>query len=116
MSPAGPGLAAARRAEAAAYEKLVAGLRELNGEVLGVAAGLSHGTIETVLAKSGLQPRAEALLRVRGPAGPSLSAGSPPPGPYSVVGGAAGVIGVPRAWSEILRGPSRLRMAGAGLR
>jgi hypothetical protein len=67
MSPAGPGLAAARRAEAAAYEKLITGLRDLNGEVLAVAAGLSHGTIETVLAKSDLRPGAEAPLGGRAP-------------------------------------------------
>jgi len=60
---AGPGLTAARRAEVAAYEKLIAELRELNSEVLAVAAELSHGIIETVLAKSDLQLRAEALLR-----------------------------------------------------
>ena len=60
---AGPDLTAARRAEVAAYEKLIAELRELNSEALAVAAELSHGTIETVLAKSDLQLRAEALLR-----------------------------------------------------
>ena len=60
---AGPGLTAARRAELAAHEKLIAELRELNSEVLAVAAELSHGTIETVLAKSDLQLRAEALPR-----------------------------------------------------
>ena len=38
-------------------------LREFSSEVLAVAAGLSRGTIETVLAKSDLQPGAEALLR-----------------------------------------------------
>ena len=60
---AGPGLTAAQRAEVAAYEKLLAELRELNSEVLAVAAELSHGTIETVLAKSDLELGAEALLR-----------------------------------------------------
>jgi hypothetical protein len=59
----GPGLTGARRAEVAAYEKLIAELRELNSEVLAVAAELSRGTIETVLAKSDLQLGAEALLR-----------------------------------------------------
>ncbi len=59
---AGPGLTAARRAEVAAYEKLIAELREPNSEVLAVAE-LSRGTIETVLAKSDLQLGAEALLR-----------------------------------------------------
>jgi hypothetical protein len=58
-----PGPAAARRAEAAGYDKPIAELRELNSEVLAIAAGLSHGTIETVLAKSDPQPGAEALLR-----------------------------------------------------
>ena len=60
---AGPCLTAARRAEVAVYEKLIAELRELNSEVLAVAAELSHGTIETVLAKSDLELGAEALLR-----------------------------------------------------
>ena len=60
---AGPGLTAGQRTEVAAYEKLIAELRELNSEVLAVAAELSHGTIETVLAKSDLQLGAEALLR-----------------------------------------------------
>ncbi len=44
-----------RGAEVAAYEKLIAQLRKLNSDVLAVAAELSHGTIETVLAKSDLQ-------------------------------------------------------------
>jgi hypothetical protein len=55
----GPGLADAQRAGVAAYEKLIAELSELNSEVLAVAAELSHGTIETVLAKgtvTGRQP------------------------------------------------------------
>jgi len=60
---ADPGLTDAQRAGVAAYEKLLAQLRELNSEVLAVAAELSHGTIETVLAKSDLQLGAEALLR-----------------------------------------------------
>jgi hypothetical protein len=59
----GPGSYCSRRAEVAAYEKLIAGPRELNSEVLAVAAELSRGTIETVLAKSDLQLGAEALLR-----------------------------------------------------
>jgi hypothetical protein len=45
-----PGLTDAQRTEVAAYEKLIAQLREINSEVLAVAAELSHGTIETVLA------------------------------------------------------------------
>ncbi len=59
----GPSLTDVQRAEVAAYETLLAQLRELNSEVLAVAAELSHGTIETVLAKSDLQLGAEALLR-----------------------------------------------------
>ena len=58
-----PGLTDAQRAGVAAYEKLIAQLRQINSEVLAVAAELSHGTIETVLAKSDLQLGAEALLR-----------------------------------------------------
>jgi hypothetical protein len=58
-----PGLTDAQRTEVAAYEKLIAQLREINSEVLAVAAELSHGTIETVLAKSDQQLGAEALLR-----------------------------------------------------
>ena len=45
------------------YETLIAQLRQVNSDVLAVAAGLSHGTIETVLAKSDLQLGIEALLR-----------------------------------------------------
>jgi hypothetical protein len=59
----GHGLTAAQKAEVAAYEKLIAELCELNSEVPAAAAELSHGTIETVLAKSDLQRGAEALLR-----------------------------------------------------
>lgn len=58
-----PGLTAAQRAGIAAYETLIAQLRQVNSDVLAVAAELSHGTIETVLAKSGLQLGMEALLR-----------------------------------------------------
>ena len=60
---AGPGLTGAQRAGIAAYETLIAELRQVNSEVLAVAAELSHGTIETVLAKSDLQLGMEALLR-----------------------------------------------------
>ena len=56
-----PGLTGAQRAGIAAYETLIAQLREVNSDVLAVAAGLSDGTIETVLAKSGLQLGVEAL-------------------------------------------------------
>jgi hypothetical protein len=38
-------------------------LRQLNSEVLAVAEELSHGTIETVLAKSDLELGIEALAR-----------------------------------------------------
>ena len=56
-----PGLTDAQRAEIAAYETPIAQLRQVNSDVLAVAAGLSHGTIETVLAKSDLQPAIEGL-------------------------------------------------------
>ena len=62
-----PGLTGAHRAGIAAYETLIAQLRQVNSDVLAVAAGLSHGTVETVLAKSDLQLGMEALLR-RSPA------------------------------------------------
>ncbi len=45
------------------YEKLIAQLRRVNSDALAMAAKLSHGTIETVLAKSDLQLGMEALLR-----------------------------------------------------
>jgi hypothetical protein len=38
----------AQRAGIAAYETLIAQLRQVNSDVLAVAAELSHGTIETV--------------------------------------------------------------------
>lgn len=59
----GPGLTGAQRADLAVYETLIAQLRQVNSDVLAVAAELSHGTIETVLAKSDLQLGIEALLR-----------------------------------------------------
>ena len=62
----------------AAYEKLIAELRELNRKVLAVTAELSRGTIETVLATSDLQLGAEALLRrprIAGTGSPGLGAG-----------------------------------------
>ena len=62
-----PDLTDAQRAGIAAYETLIAQLRQVNSDVLAVAAELSHGTIETVLAKSDLQLGMEALLR-RSPA------------------------------------------------
>ena len=58
-----PGLTDAQRAGIAAYETLIAQLRQVNSDVLAVAAELSYGTIETVLAKSDLQLGMEALLR-----------------------------------------------------
>lgn len=62
-----PGLTGAYRAGIAAYETLIAQLRQVKGGVLAVTAGLSHGAVETVLAKSDLQLGMEALLR-RSPA------------------------------------------------
>jgi hypothetical protein len=62
-----PGLTGAYRAGIAAYETLIAQLRQVNSDVLAVDAGLSHGTVETVLAKSDLLLGLEALLR-RSPA------------------------------------------------
>jgi hypothetical protein len=66
-----PGLTAAQHAEIAAYEKLIAQLRQLNVDVLDAGAELARGTIETVLAKSDLElghrePAAQAF-RVAGP-------------------------------------------------
>ena len=58
-----PGLTDAQRADLAVYEKLIAQLRRVNSDVLAMAAELSHGTIETVLAKSDLQLGMEALPR-----------------------------------------------------
>jgi hypothetical protein len=46
-----------------AGEALIAELRQVNSEVLAVAAELAHGTIETVLAKSDLELGIEALMR-----------------------------------------------------
>ena len=47
----------------ASYEALIAQLRQVNSEVLAVAAELASGTIETVLAKSDLELGIEALTR-----------------------------------------------------
>ena len=58
-----PNLTDAQRAGIAAYETLIAQLHQVNSDVLTVAAELSDGTIETVLAKSDLQLGMEALLR-----------------------------------------------------
>ena len=46
-----------------ATEALIAQLRQVNNEVLAVAAELASGTIETVLAKSDLELGIEALMR-----------------------------------------------------
>ncbi len=62
-----PGLTDTWRAGIAAYETLIAQLCQVNSDALAAAAELSHGTIETVLAKSDLQLGMEALLR-RSPA------------------------------------------------
>lgn len=51
------------QAGVATYEALIAQLREINGEMLAVAAELADGTIETVLAKSHLELGIEALMR-----------------------------------------------------
>ena len=58
-----PGLTATQRADLAAYETLIAQLRQVNAEVLAVADELSRGTIDTVLAKSDLELGIEALMR-----------------------------------------------------
>ena len=60
---ASPDLTEAQRAGIAAYEALIAQLRQVNSEVLAVAAELADGTIETVLAKSDLELGIEALMR-----------------------------------------------------
>jgi hypothetical protein len=46
-----------------ATEALIAQLRQVNSEVLAVAAELASGTTETVLAKSDLELGIEALMR-----------------------------------------------------
>ena len=60
---ASPDLTEAQRAGIAAYEALIAQLRQVNSEVLAVAAELADGTIETVLARSDLELGIEALMR-----------------------------------------------------
>jgi hypothetical protein len=60
---ASPDLTEAQRAGIAAYEALIAQLRQVNSEVLAVAAELASGTIETVLARSDLELGIEALMR-----------------------------------------------------
>ena len=51
------------RKRVAGFEAAIGQLRQLNSEVLAVAEELSHGTIETVLAKSDLELGIEALAR-----------------------------------------------------
>jgi len=58
---AGPGLTTAQRDAVAGFEAAIGQLRQLNSEVLAVAEELSHGTIETVLAKSDLELGIETL-------------------------------------------------------
>ena len=53
----------AQQAGVTAYETLIAQLRQVNAEVLAVADEPSHGTIDTVLAKSDLELGIEALMR-----------------------------------------------------
>ncbi len=60
---ADPALTGGQRAGATAYETLITQLRQVNTEVLAVADELSHGTINTVLAKSDLELGIEALTR-----------------------------------------------------
>jgi hypothetical protein len=60
-----PDLTAGQRARIAAYEALIAQLRQVNSEVLAAAGQLTRTTIEAVLAKSDLELGLEALLRGR---------------------------------------------------
>lgn len=66
---AGPGLTAAQRDAVAGFEAAIGQLRQLNSEVLAVAEELSHGTIETVLAKSDLELGIETLAGWLPPSG-----------------------------------------------
>ena len=56
-------LTAAQQAAVEQYEAALAQLRQLNAQVLAVAAELARGTIETTLAKSDLELGIETLLR-----------------------------------------------------
>ncbi len=56
-------LTAAQQAEVEEYEAALAQLRDLNDQVLAVAAELAHGTVEATLAKSDLELGVEARLR-----------------------------------------------------
>ena len=60
---ASPDLTETQRAAVATYEALIAQLRQINNEVLAVAAELAHGTVETVLARSDLELGIEAPMR-----------------------------------------------------
>ncbi len=60
---ADPALTGGQRAGVTAYETLITQLRQANAEVLAAADELSHGTINTVLAKSDLELGIEALMR-----------------------------------------------------
>jgi hypothetical protein len=60
---ASPDLTGTQRAGIAVCEALIAQLRQVNAGVLAVAGELSRGTIDTVLAKSGLELGIEALMR-----------------------------------------------------
>jgi len=60
---ADPSLTAAQRDAAAGFEAAIGQLRQVNSEVLAAGEELSHGTIETVLAKSDLELGIEALAR-----------------------------------------------------
>ena len=56
-------LTAAQQTAVDEYEAALAQLRQLNDQVLAVAAEIARGTIETVLAKAHLELGIEALLR-----------------------------------------------------
>ena len=58
-----PSPTAAQRDAAAGFEAAIGQLRQVNSEVLAAGEELSHGTIETVLAKSDLELGIEALAR-----------------------------------------------------
>jgi hypothetical protein len=69
---AGPGLTG-QRAGVTAYDVLITRLRRVNAEVPAVADELSHGTINTVLAKSRLELGIEALMPGPGRLGTGLN-------------------------------------------
>jgi hypothetical protein len=98
----GPDLTNAQRADLAAYETLIAQLRQVNSDVLAVAAELSHGTIETVLAKSDLQHGGTATESARVPVYLMTAA---LPTPQSWPTRAARARGIDRHCDEDLIGP-----------